>query len=51
MSHFVVLVVGNDIEKQLQPFHEFECTGIDDEYVQDVDITDEVLASTMEPGP
>jgi len=51
MSHFVVLVVGDDIKSQLQPFHEFECTGTDDEYVQDVDITDEVLASTMEPGP
>lgn len=44
MSHFTVLVVGesiNDIEKQLAPFHEFECTGIDNEYVVDVDITEE----------
>jgi len=43
MSHFVVLVVGNDHEKQLAPYHEFECTGINDEYVEDVDITDEVV--------
>lgn len=42
MSHFTVLVIGPDPAAQLQPFHEFECTGIDDEYVQDVDITDEV---------
>jgi hypothetical protein len=42
MSHFTVLVVGDDIEKQLQPFHEFECTGVDDEHVRDVDETDEV---------
>lgn len=42
MSHFTVLVVGEDPEEQLAPFHEFECTGNNDKYVQDVDITDEV---------
>lgn len=45
MSHFSVLVVTdnpNDVEAALQPFHEYECTGIDDEYVIDVDKTDEV---------
>lgn len=41
MSHFTVLVVGDDHEKQLQKFHEFECTGEDDEYVQDIDETEE----------
>jgi hypothetical protein len=41
MSHFTVLVIGNDPEKQLAPFHEFECTGWDDEFVQDVDMTEE----------
>lgn len=41
MSHFGVLVVG-DVEEQLAPFHEFECTENDDQYVQDLDITDEV---------
>jgi len=41
MSHFTVLVIGDDHAKQLQPFHEFECTGTDDEFVQDVDNTDE----------
>jgi hypothetical protein len=44
MSHFPVLVVGEDIESQLQRFHEFECTGTNDEYVQDVDITAQVRA-------
>lgn len=43
MSHFTVLVIGEDIEKQLAPFHEFECTGINDEYVQDVDVTQESI--------
>jgi hypothetical protein len=43
MSHFAVMVIGDDVEKQLAPYHEFECTGINDEYVQDVDITDEVI--------
>jgi hypothetical protein len=41
MSHFTVLVIGDDVEQQLAPFHEFECTGIDDEYVQEIDQTDE----------
>lgn len=44
MSHFTVLVVGENAEEQLQPFHEFECTGTDDRYVQDVDVTDEARA-------
>lgn len=42
MSHFNVLVIGPDPERQLQPFHEFECTGTDDEFVQDIDITADV---------
>lgn len=42
MSHFTVLVIGEFPELQLAPYHEFECTGVDDEYVQDIDITDKV---------
>lgn len=42
MSHFSVLVIGANIEKQLAPFHEFECTGVNDEFVQNVDRTDDV---------
>lgn len=41
MSHFSVLVIGDDVEGQLQPYHEYECTGIEDEYVVDVDRTDD----------
>lgn len=41
MSHFVVVVVGPDYESQLAPYHEFECTGQDDQYVQVIDRTDE----------
>lgn len=41
MSHFTCLVIGPDHEAQLQPFHEFECTGTDDQYVVDVDRTEE----------
>lgn len=44
MSHFTVLVIGPDHEAALQPFHEFECTGTNDQYVQDVDRTDEARA-------
>lgn len=45
MSHFTVLVIGEDVEAQLQPFHEFECTGENDEYVQDLDITENARAN------
>lgn len=42
MSHFSVLVIGDNVEAQLQPYHEFECTGTDDKYVQDIDQTAEL---------
>lgn len=38
MSHFTCLVIGPNIEAQLQPFHEYECTGTD------VDRTEEARA-------
>lgn len=46
MSHFSVLVAipeddGEQLKAALQPYHEFECTGDDDQYVQDIDETDE----------
>ena len=41
MSHFSVLVVGDDVDAQLAPYHEFESTGIDDEHVREIDITEE----------
>jgi hypothetical protein len=41
MSHFSVLVIGRNVEEQLQPFHEFECTGTDDQYIQEIDQTEE----------
>lgn len=48
MSHFSVLVVGPDVEKQLQPFHEFECTGTNDEFVQCIDRTEEARTEFAE---
>ena len=42
MTHFTVLVVGPNPEQQLAPFHEFECTGKNDQYVQNVDVTEEL---------
>jgi hypothetical protein len=45
MSHFVVFVIGDDVEKQLAPFHEFECTGRVDEYVKEVNITETALSA------
>lgn len=47
MSHFSVLLVSDVeptnavIETALMPWHEFECTGIDNEYVQAVDKTED----------
>lgn len=42
MSHFSVLVIGENIDEQMLPYHEFECTGIN-EYLELVDRTDEFL--------
>lgn len=50
MSHFTVLVIGDDPEEQLAPFHEYECTGENDEYVQDIDQTEEVQAQIDSVG-
>lgn len=41
MSHFAVLVIGDNPNEQLAPYHEFECTGKNDQYVQDIDVTEE----------
>jgi hypothetical protein len=48
MSHFTCLVIGPDYKAQLQPFHEFECTGIDDQYVVDQDRTEEARKTYAE---
>lgn len=48
MSHFSMIVVLDELPtedvlaKVMAPWHEFECTGLDDEHVQDLDITDDV---------
>lgn len=42
MSHFSVLVIGKDWEKQLAPYHEFESTGNDDQYVQTIEVTEKL---------
>lgn len=56
MTHFVGLVVADteaEIAALVQPFHEYECTGIEDQYVREVDRTDVVrehLTKYGEPG-
>ena len=40
MSHFAVTVIGDNVEEQLAPYHEFECTGMNNEYVKDIDNTE-----------
>ena len=50
MSHFSVLVVtteeptGDVLSRVLMPWHEFECTGLDNEFVQSIDQTAEKRA-------
>lgn len=54
MSHFSVLVITDQeptddvLSKTLLPFHEYECTGIE-EYLEDVDVTDNILKHYNEP--
>lgn len=54
MSHFSVMVVTDEkptdetLSKIMQPYHEFECTGVDDQYVQSVDRTEEAKAKYAE---
>jgi hypothetical protein len=43
MTHFSVLIIGDNPEAQLAPYHQYECTGINDQYVQDVDCTSEFI--------
>lgn len=50
MSHFTVLVVGDDVKGALQPFHEYECTGTIDQYVLDVDETESARKKHAESG-
>jgi len=55
MSHFSCIVITDsepkdgELERILQPWHEFECTGCDDEYVVDVDVTDKVVHEFNKP--
>lgn len=42
MSHFTVLIIGPNVEDQLQPYHEYECTGTEDQYVVEVNKNDDV---------
>ena len=44
MSHFAVLVIG-EVDHNLAPFHEFECTGIDNEFVEEIDQTAEARSA------
>lgn len=54
MSHFTVLVITPNCPEQkalselLAPWHEFECTGLDNQYVVDVDQTEEARSTFQE---
>jgi len=42
MSHFAMLVIGANVDAQMAPYHEYECTGYNDQYVQDIDVTEDI---------
>lgn len=54
MSHFALLVItptlptDAELSAVLQPFHEYECTGTEDQYVIDVDKTEEAMKAWRE---
>lgn len=56
MSHYTVAVITAEqptddaLSAILQPWHEYECTGIDDQYVVDLDVTDEMRADFEKYG-
>jgi len=50
MSHFAVIVIGPDVDVQMEPYHEYESTGDNNEYVTDVDITEDVKRKIEECG-
>ncbi|EHW7991892.1 hypothetical protein K3J40_002361 [Escherichia coli] len=50
MSHFSVLVIGNNPKASLAPYHEFECTGINDEYILEIDISEEIRGDIENQG-
>lgn len=48
MSHFCMWAVTKtnneeELDKVMQPYHEYECTGIEDEYVKHVDRTEDAI--------
>lgn len=57
MSNFAVMVIGQNVENQLAPYHEFECTGTVNEYVQTIDLLPSLLEDyakdtrSMRKGP
>lgn len=53
MSHYVIAVLtkhgtNDEVAQLMAPYHQFECTGLDDQYVVDVDITGKLLAEYEE---
>lgn len=48
MSHFCMWAVTktdneDELEQVMQPYHEYECTGIEDEYVKHIDSTEDAI--------
>jgi hypothetical protein len=50
MSHFTVLVIGDNPEEQLAPYHEFECTETPKKITKNMPMTYRVLSSLLRTG-
>jgi hypothetical protein len=55
MSHFTTIIFSNtaspeELANLLAPYHEFECTGRVDQYVQDIDKTEDARRSYLSRG-
>ncbi len=43
MRHFKIYIIGENINEQLLPYHQYEYTDYNNQYVVDIDITKEVI--------
>lgn len=50
MSHFKAMVAGADVESILLPYHEYECTGIE-EFLEEIDVTDDYISWSFDIIP
>lgn len=48
MANFAILVIGDNSSERLEQWKEFEVDGVENKYIQDIDITQEAIAYASE---